>query len=175
MQVGKDIINKPVISINNGKFLGNIKDVYFDHDLTLIIGLFMGREGIVRRKDRFIPRAVINVFGLDAVLVHDHEVLTNSQINPEVKTWIRLQELRGRDIDTSGGTRVGVVADIAVDETAKITDIILGRTFVAGPVAKARQVPRQVIQDLGHDAGVITIDLAAAEQFLTQTDPLTSS
>jgi hypothetical protein len=44
----------------------------------------------------------------------------------------------------------------------------LSRLFVEGPLVKTQQIAREVILDPGDEDGIITIDLAKAEQQSSQ-------
>ncbi|MCA9990375.1 MAG: PRC-barrel domain-containing protein, partial [Anaerolineales bacterium] len=51
MRQSKDLIGKPVITLDEGRFLGNVKDVFLDKDLEWLAGIHLGREGLIRRKN----------------------------------------------------------------------------------------------------------------------------
>jgi len=87
----------------------------------------------------------------------DSETLTQSD------QWVRLSKLKGRDIETHGGTKVGTVGDIAIGEEANITGFALARVFVEGPVEESGFVPRHALFDTGSIDGTMTIDLTKAE------------
>jgi uncharacterized protein YrrD len=164
MRVGREFINKPIFSITDGKHLGSVKDLYLDLETNLLNGLFLGQEGLIKRKARLINREHVAVLGIDAVLVTDSDVVTDDNELVEAQTWLKREDLQGRDVDTAGGTKVGTIGDVLFDEEAKIVGYSLSRVHVTGPVAEHRVILNQAVVDNGGSEGIMTVDLAKAEQ-----------
>jgi sporulation protein YlmC with PRC-barrel domain len=171
MRLGKSLIGNPVFSITDGRKLGQVKDLYLDDDLTAVVGLYLGREGLLRPTPLFIERADIALFGMDVILTEEGATVYEGDQAPEPPGWTRLAELEGRQVDTPGGTRIGKVGDVALDEEARITGFSLTSLSVKGPVAEAEGVPRSAVVDVGSVDGVMTIELARAEQTPLEIDP----
>jgi uncharacterized protein YrrD len=170
MRIGKELIGKPIYSVTDGRQLGSVKDLYLNLDLDMLNGVFLGREGILTRKSRFIGRKDIAVLGIDSVLVSDSDVVTNNEETPEVEMWLRREDLQGREINTAGGTKVGTVGDVLFDEEAQVVGFALARVFVEGPVAESRIVKKEAVLETGGKTGAITIDLTIAE--VPTTEPV---
>ncbi|MBK8988304.1 MAG: hypothetical protein IPM39_19925 [Chloroflexi bacterium] len=164
MRLGKDLIGKPIISITDGRLVGYAKDLYVNQDLYWITGLFTGSEGLISRKAKLIRRDDVIVFGIDAILVKNAEVETDNKELDEADKWLRLEKLRGRGVDTPGGTKLGTIGDILVGEEGEITGFALARVFVEGPIADKGTMPRDAIIDTGQIDGLMTIDLIKVEQ-----------
>lgn len=175
MRLGKELIGKPIYSMSDGRLLGAVKDLYVDLEFGVLNGIFLGTEGLFSRKTRAIARESIVVFGIDAVLVKDSDVITDSGEQPEVEIWRRREDLNGRGVDTPGGTKVGTVGDVLIDEEARIVGFSLSRVHVAGPIAENKLVLKEAILDNGGVDGVMTIDLAKAERPLDEIEPLPES
>ena len=45
MIIGKQHRNKPLISLTDGKHVGEVKDFYFDSKLTTLAAVFTGKAG----------------------------------------------------------------------------------------------------------------------------------
>ena len=163
MQSGKFYVGKPVYSVTEGRRLGTAKDLYVDADLTAVVGVYLGSEGIFGRKEHCIERANVAVFGIDAILVTQDDVVVDGAPACEAEAWLRRDRLPGRPIKTAGGTQIGTIDDIIVDEEMRIVGIQLGRIFVEGPVSENRSVAREAITDVG-DEGAMIIDLNVAER-----------
>ena len=75
MRRSKELTGKRIISIDHGKDLGIVKDVFFNADLSQVSGLFLGHPGrFTRKKSRLIPRSPIILFGEDAILVTQSDI-----------------------------------------------------------------------------------------------------
>jgi len=166
MRLGKDLTGKPIISITDGRLVGYAKDVYVNQDLYWITGIFTGSEGLISRKSKLIQRDNVVVFGIDAILVKDADVETHNKDLDEADKWLRLEKLRGRGVDTPGGTKVGTIGDIMIGEGGEITGFALSRVFVEGPVADKGTLPRSAVIDTGQVDGLMTVDLVKVEQYL---------
>ncbi|HRN68726.1 MAG TPA: PRC-barrel domain-containing protein [Promineifilum sp.] len=170
MRLGKDLINKPIYSIDEGKLLGKVQDIYLDSTLEVVQGLYTGSQGLVRRKAEFIRSGDVVVFGADAVLVRGNDVVTDDSATPAAKEWIRREKLVGREADTPGGTRLAVIGDVIVDPSGRITGFALSRTYVEGPLAEKRVISRSVVIDTGQEDGRMTVDLSKLEESLLNAE-----
>ncbi|MEA3375989.1 MAG: PRC-barrel domain-containing protein [Chloroflexota bacterium] len=171
MRLGKSLIGNSVFCIVDGRKLGQVKDLYLDDDLTSVVGIYLGREGLLRPTPRFIERADVALFGMEVVLTKETAPIYGGEEAPEPPGWVRLAELEGRPVQTPGGTKVGKVGDVALDEEARITGVSLTSLSVRGPVAEAEAVARKALVDVGAADGVMTIDLAEAEGATLEIDP----
>ncbi len=170
MRLGKDLVGKPIYSVTEGRLLGEVKDLYLDNEARAIMGIYLGKEGLFRSKALLIPREGVAVFGLDAILVKNDAALTDSNQFAPVAGWLRRGDLQGRGIDSPGGTKVGTVGDVIVDDEANVIGFSLARVHVEGPIAQNRLIAREAVQDVGQVDGVMTVDIARAEA--TPLEPL---
>jgi sporulation protein YlmC with PRC-barrel domain len=171
MRLGKSLIGNPVFGITDGRKLGQVKDLYLDDDLTSVVGLFLGREGLLRPAPLFVERTDIALFGIDAVLAKGTATVYEGDKAPEPPGWLRLDELRGREVQTPGGTKIGRVGDVALDGEARVTGFSLTNLSVTGPVAEAAAVARKAVVEVASADNVMTLDLALAEQAPLEIDP----
>jgi hypothetical protein len=44
MRLGKDLLDKPIISLTDGRNVGKVKDLYLDEQLEKITALYLGSE-----------------------------------------------------------------------------------------------------------------------------------
>ena len=170
MRLGKDLINKPIYSIDEGKLLGKVQDLYVDTNYEAVLGLYLGSQGLVRRKADLIRAGDVVVFGADAILVRDGNAITDDGALPAAKGWLRREKLAGREADTPGGTRLGVIGDVIIDATGRITGFALSKAYVEGPLAEKRVISRSVVLDTGQEDGRMTVDLAKLEASLLDAE-----
>lgn len=164
MRRGKELVGKPIYGQQDGRQIGTVKDLFVDLELTLLKGIYLGREGLISRKIQFIAREDVTVFGIDTVLTTGSDVATDNSQVPKVDMWLRRDSLLGRDVETAGGTKVGTIGDLLFDEQAAVAGVTLARVHVAGPIAESKQVLRSAITNSGGREGVMIVDLALAEQ-----------
>lgn len=164
MRLSKDLIGKPIFSIDEGRHLGAVRDVYLDKALAWLAGVHLGREGLISRKALVIPREAIAVFGVDAILAKTADVVTDDKKMAEFENWLRLEKLQGRQVDTPGGTKVGTLGDVMLDEDARIVGFSLSRVHVEGPIAENPIVMRDAVVDIGGEDDAMTIDLSRVER-----------
>ncbi len=140
---------KPLISITNGKKLGEVKDLYLDSELTKMTAVLAGTEGFLGRQDLAIARAQIQVYGVDAWLVSGADTVVRLDNIAGAETFVLLSNLRGREIQTEGGTKIGTVGDILLDAEARVVGFALDRVHVQGPLADWKAIARSAIVDVG--------------------------
>ena len=170
MRLGKDLEGKPIISISDGRIIGRAKDVFVDSELTNLLGLYMGMDGVIRRKTQVISSMDVVLFGIDVVLVKNAEVIVTDKDLPEVKNWLRLKDLQGREVLTPGGTKLGSVGDVILDEIGNIVGLHLARVFVKGPLAEQGSIPREAVVNPQQEDGTIGVDLALLEKMVGELE-----
>jgi hypothetical protein len=65
---------------------------------------------------------------------------------------------------TEGGTKVGSIDDVLLDENMQIVGYSLMRIQVEGPVAEKRAIAREAILELKGEEEAMIIDLGKAER-----------
>jgi uncharacterized protein YrrD len=163
MITSRELSNKPLISITDGKKLGEIKDLFLDHDMRQVAAVFLGKEGLINRKTLLIARSALQVYGVDAWLVSGSDTVLGMDGVPESDTFILLSDLRGREVQTEGGTKIAVIDHVILDHEARVLGFGLGKVYAQGPLAERKALAREAIMDLGDAKKPMTVDLAQAE------------
>lgn len=164
MHIGSDFIGKPIFTVDSGNKIGIVKDIYFDWALESLIGIFLGLEGLLRQKTRFIDARDIVELGHDAILVGRSGALQVGNGNDAYRGWLNRRRLIGRPIARSGGTRIGSVADVYLNSSGAVRAVALAKVQFKSPVASAGFFMRDVVLDVGDDDIPMIIDLARAER-----------
>ena len=159
----RELSNKPLISITDGKKVGEVKDVYLDQDMRQVAAVFLGKEGLINRKTLMIDRSAVQVYGVDVWLVSSSNTVQGPGDIPDSETFILVGELRGREIQTEGGTKIAVIADVILDNEGRVLGFDLGKVYAQGPLADRKAIAREVILTLGNTKEPMTINLAQAE------------
>jgi uncharacterized protein YrrD len=163
VSTSKDQLNKPLISITDGKDLGEIKGLYLDADMRQVAGISAGSEGIINRKVFAVSRADVQVYGVDVWLVSGPDVVKPLEEIPESAAFILVSDLHGREIQTEGGTKLCVIEDVILDSEARVLGFSLGKVFAQGPLAERKAIVREAITHLGSKEQPMTAELALAE------------
>jgi uncharacterized protein YrrD len=170
MRLGKDLNDKLVISVTDGRLLGKVKDLYIDVTLNELTGINLGTEGMLRRKAILITRDDVVVFGVDAILVKHADVVTDDQTLDVAKEWSRMSKVKGREVHTPGGTRLGSIGDVLLDENGRVAGFALSKVFVEGPLAERGIILRETVIETGQVNGDMTIDLLKLEELYRGQD-----
>ncbi len=164
MRVAQELINKPVISIKEGKELGKVQGFYTDQDIRQLTAVNLGSEGLFGRDESLIKWADVATLGEDAILVEDADCVMDAATMEQSVAYRRRSEIVGRRVDTPGGTRIGTIGDLIIDDEAVILGFSLPQTYVAGPIAGNKAISRSAIVDTDGENGVLTALLADAEK-----------
>lgn len=168
MQFAQTIMNKPIYSIKEGKEVGKVHDLYLDRDLQAVTGVYLGKEGLLSREESMIKWANIVTAGSDVLLVDTVDAILkgDQQIDQldEYEQYIRCEAIIGRPIDTPGGTKIGRIGDVILDEEAAVIGFGLAQVYVSGPILNNRVVSRSAMIDAGNEDQTMTVKLAAAEE-----------
>jgi sporulation protein YlmC with PRC-barrel domain len=159
----KEHSNKPIVSITDGKKLGEVKDLYLDQDMRQVAAVFLGKEGLLSRKAMVIARSAVQVYGMDVWLVSGPDIVLGEENIPELQTFTLIGDLRGREVQTEGGTKIGAIEDVILDSEARVLGFSMGKVYAEGPLAERKAIVREAITALGNKKEPMTINLTQAE------------
>jgi sporulation protein YlmC with PRC-barrel domain len=163
MLTSKELSSKPVITISDGRRLGEVKDLYLDGDVRQSVGIYLGTEGLLKRKEMMIPRESIQVSGVDVWLVSNGEAVISKDQLADSAGFTLVSSLRGREIQTDGGTKLGVVEDVLLDNDLRVLGFSLSKVYAQGPIAEKKAIARDAITSLGSKDEPMLADLVQAE------------
>jgi sporulation protein YlmC with PRC-barrel domain len=137
--------------------------LYLDPDLNQVAAVYLGREGVLRRKAHAIGRDAIQVYGEDVWLVTGPDSVVNRKALPDSVHFVLLSELRGREIQTEGGTRIGMVEDVILDAQANVLGFSLAKVRMQGPLAERKTIARAAVTGMGGKGVPMTAVMDRAE------------
>ena len=164
MKATKDYADKLLVSTTDGKKLGEVKDVYCNSDVTKVVAAHLGKSGIINRKSLMVDLSHVTLFGVDVWLTDGSEIVIATDDVEGADKYVRGDNLRGREIQTDGGTKIGTVGDILVDEQNNIIGFSLSKIQVQGPIAEAKTIARAAVTSLGGDDSPLLVVLEQAEK-----------
>jgi len=128
-----------------------------------VAAVFAGTEGIINRKSLAVARDDVQVIGVDAWLVSGSDVVKPlDEINDSV-SFTLTNDLRGREIQTEGGTKLCTVDDVILDGQGRVLGFSLAKVFAQGPLADKKTIVRETITDLGGPEKPMIANLSEAE------------
>lgn len=169
MPAVKQILNKQLISLTDGKKIGEVKDLYLDEALTKVVAIYLGSEGLINKKHFALDRARIELMGIDAWLVSGGDTGVPAETLPNAERLSLYSDVRGREIVTEGGTKIGAVEDVLIDDDGDILGFVLGRIVIQGPLAERKTIARSAISTVGGKESAMTTDMAQAETTIVPT------
>lgn len=143
--------------------LGTVQDFYLDRQMQQLTAIYLGLEGLLSREESLILWADVVIFGQDAILVKDAQSVRELSEVEDASSLIRRAEVNGRPVDTPGGTKIGLIGDIILDEQAMLAGFTFDRVYVSGPIAESRAISRSAVMDIGEEDSVMITNLGDAE------------
>ena len=151
----RDLIGRLIITVTRGEIVGKVKDVLIDPEKWEIAALVLPGKAF-RKETNIIPRGVVHLFGRDVVLVKSNEAMPRDDTLEHVASLIAVSgEMKGRQIATEKGVRVGVLNDLFVDEAGKVVAYDLAKVFVKGPIAESKEIPFHATRSVGPDLIIV--------------------
>ncbi len=160
----KEFQGKLLVRLSDGKKLGEIKDVYLNQEATKVVAAYLGKSGIINRKSLAVDLAHIKLFGIDAWLTDSSDIVIAKDDVSGSDTFLLADSLRGREIQTDGGTKIGTIGDILVDEKCGVIGFAFDKLLVEGPLSETRAIARAAITSLGSSDNPMIAALDQAEK-----------
>ena len=164
MATTKDYADKLLVSMTDGKKLGEVKDIYCDSEITKVVAAHLGKSGIINRKSLMVDLSHVKLFGLDVWLMDGSEIVIAADDVQGADKYVLGDSLRGREMQTDGGTKIGSVSDILIDAQNNVIGFSLGKIQVQGPIAEAKAIARAAVTDLGSENSPMIVVLEQAEK-----------
>ena len=164
MAATKDYADKLLVSMTDGKKLGEVKDIYCDSEITKVVAAHLGKSGIINRKSLMVDLSHVKLFGIDVWLMDGSEIVIAADDVQGADKYVLGDSLRGREMQTDGGTKIGSVSDILIDAQNNVIGFSLGKIQVQGPIAEAKAIARAAVTDLGSENSPMIVVLEQAEK-----------
>jgi uncharacterized protein YrrD len=166
-----DLRGKKIVSVTNGEIIGEVVDVLVDPQERRIAALVTSRGNLFRRETQMLANEDIAVIGKHVILSNRPDVVRNSEDVAGRDHWVAVSDhLRGNDVVTSDGTRIGRLQDIIVDPHGEIVGYALSNITVEGPIADNKQIPANSIQSFGKDAVIVDPSVVHTQQQPVKTE-----
>lgn len=115
MRKSKQFISMPVVSLEEGQRMGNVKELVVNPAEKKVVALAVEQKGLFK-EHRYIPYNKVRSVGGDAVTVNRGATAKKSGSLPEIITLIKEKNnINGARIVSENGTLLGVVDDYYVN------------------------------------------------------------
>jgi uncharacterized protein YrrD len=161
----RELIGKPIISMTNGVSIGKVVDILIDPGRVQVAALVTSKGGLLARGAgvEAIPANEVKVWGQDAVLVSQPDVIAGEDQLPEKQQWLSVvDQVKGRDVVSIDGTRIGQLNDIVLNTQGQLVAYDLAHVLVTGPVAQTKRIPAEATRSFGRD--VLIVDIVQADE-----------
>ncbi|WP_418792285.1 PRC-barrel domain-containing protein [Phosphitispora sp. TUW77] len=122
MLKGRGIISQPVIALNSGKQVGEVKDLIYDIDENRVIGYLVENGGWLRNSKGFLHKEIFRHEN-ESLIIIDESVIKPIKYIPALKEIINdKRDIRGLRVESDNGQSIGIIQDLIIDEnTGEIT------------------------------------------------------
>jgi uncharacterized protein YrrD len=156
MQKLSGIVGKSIVTADTGQRLGQAADVLFDGDQTHVIGLVV--NGGWFKNELVLPYEHVHALGGDAVIARGTGHLMDAkQWKQSGRGVLRSSTLKGKQIVSANGERLGVVSDFAVDpESGAVRAIEVASPKAGGLMTRRSMLPAESGIRVGRDFLVVS-------------------
>jgi uncharacterized protein YrrD len=155
-----ELMSLPVISTQQGREVGRVKDVLFDPSAHQLLGLVVTATAAADAT-LFLERSAIKSLGEHAVTVESEDKLGAVTAYPRVREILDSGiHLKGAPVLTETGDAVGKVDKILVDEEGRIASYEVARGVLG--LGKRKEITPSDVISIGQDA--IIVSPSAAEE-----------
>lgn len=158
-QLSQDFNGKPVISATDGRIIAHVDDMMIDPEALEVAAVITSKGRLLKRELELVSREHIQVWGRDAILVKQPDVLCTEEQLPESEQWLAASDqIKGRDVVSIDGTRIGQLSDVILDADGKLASYALSQVFVDDPQLQSKWIPAEATRSLGQDVLVINTE-----------------
>lgn len=164
MKKSVDIIGQPVISITEGKELGNVKDLLINYTNGTIAALVID-DGKWYLGAKLVPFNTITGLGESAVTINNSSDIATVTGNTEFEKLFEASiKIIGTKVLTKGGKIQGKINEILIDNSGKIDSCEMEKAD--GEVV---QLPAQTVVTFGKEVVIIADSNEAESTAVTQS------
>lgn len=141
-----EITGRPVVTIDRGEDIAEVKDVVFSHDNGFLVGFTLNKRGWLSGPlKKVLPWAQVHGLGPDAVMVANGEALHAPGDDTADFGQGGGDNVVGGRVITDSGNELGEVTDLVLDvdaDSARVVGYeIGGATVEQGPGGDRRYIP----------------------------------
>ena len=152
----QNVLGNPVISITNGEMIAKVADIRLDPQNLKATLVITSKGGLFKGKLEAIPADKVDVWGRDALLVKQSDVILDESDFENNDSWLSgSEDILGYDVINQDGTRIGKLADVVLDTQGKVRGYRMGEVFVEGKVSETHWIDVEATHSLGSDVLIL--------------------
>jgi uncharacterized protein YrrD len=166
----KQLKGLAVISIADGEKLGTVDGVYVDPTAKRVVGFAVKHGGglFAAGDHELIDIDDVHALGRDALTLTDKGAVRGDQTRARLDQLVEVDDLLKLKAVTEGGTYVGQIAGVEVDETSfRMDDVEVSPGFFK----TNKLVPVHQVVSIGHDL-VMVVDAVCSPEGAGPSDPV---
>lgn len=170
---GRELIGMPLFSVDQGKEIGEVKNLVFDPLQRRVTDLIL-REGGWFRRPEVVPFETIEHIGPDAVIIKPAEREVTAPVEIQEEDLKKSFNLTGRKVLSEEGHDLGTVYDLGINEqTGEVFGFELTQGVFRDTSTGKKYIEYDHIRTIGEDA--IIVDAEATLSVLSQKGGLTKT
>ncbi len=158
---GRDVHRLPIVTLDRGEKVGEVKDLIIDRHGVQVVGLVVDEKGLFGDV-HVVPWAEVEKVGLDTVIIKRAGSVVKSATVPEISEILeRDYVLYGRLVGTREGTELGKLENFFFDRDTGVVEGFELSGSVGGTASGQAFLPAHPSFEAGKD--YIFVDAAAAD------------
>ena len=159
MRKGKELLGLSLVGQADGKNLGTVKDLLFDHDTDQVLAFVVAEKDLFGLLDALIVpwREVVSIKG-DVVMVKDEKSRIHLRDDPQARAMTQRETvLSGTQVLGQDGHKIGTLADMFIDETTgRVSGYEVSGGFFADTLRGKKFLPSPPGLTVGRDAAIVS-------------------
>ena len=124
-----ELIGMQIISTDKGRRIGTLVDLLLDPNMLEVAAIVTEKGDPLRNDFRAIPSDAVQVWGRDAILVGETEILRAKNELPDIDNWLSfVDNILDESVITTSSRRIGKVQDVLINANGRISVYILHPT-----------------------------------------------
>ncbi|BCM91669.1 hypothetical protein IAD21_03544 [Abditibacteriota bacterium] len=173
MRKAKSLLGLSVITHNDGKNLGTVRDLIFsDNSQKLLALLLSDRELFGMIDATCVPWNQVREIGSDALMVESDASQQKVHADALIaESYDARQTIDGKQITTDQGEKVGYVSDMYLDDSGYVTAFEVSGGLFADALGGKRYLAMPSTLRVGQDVIIVPHDAVHQLELQSQTDP----
>jgi uncharacterized protein YrrD len=152
----KTLVGNAVIGIKSGKMIGEVADIRLDPDTLKVTAAVTSKGTLLKREVELIPADQVQVWGPDAVLVKELDVIVKEEELGDHDDWLSVtDDVQGYEVVSEDGTRIGTLGDLVLNHQGEVMGYEMAEVAAEGRVAVSDWIDVKATRSLGPDVLIV--------------------